>query len=36
MLGAAWQAGLVPVGEEALLRAIEINGADVEGGTRRP
>ena len=31
MLGAAWQAGLVPVGEEALLRAIEINGADVEG-----
>ncbi len=33
MLGAAWQAGLVPLGEEALLRAIEINGADVEGNT---
>ena len=31
MLGAAWQAGLVPLGEEALLRAIEINGAGVEG-----
>ena len=31
MLGAAWQAGLVPVGQEALLRAIEINGAGVEG-----
>ena len=31
ILGAAWQSGLVPVGEEALLRAIEINGADVEG-----
>jgi indolepyruvate ferredoxin oxidoreductase len=31
MLGAAWQAGLVPVGDAALLRAIEINGANVEG-----
>ena len=31
MLGAAWQAGLIPVGEAALLRAIEINGANVEG-----
>ena len=26
MLGAAWQAGLVPVGEAALMRAIELNG----------
>ena len=26
MLGAAWQAGLVPVGEGALMRAIELNG----------
>jgi indolepyruvate ferredoxin oxidoreductase len=31
MLGAAWQAGLVPVSEEAILRAIELNGAGVEG-----
>jgi indolepyruvate ferredoxin oxidoreductase len=31
MLGAAWQAGLVPLGEEALVRAIEINGTGVEG-----
>ncbi len=34
MLGAAWQAGLVPLSEAALLRAIEINGASVEGNTR--
>jgi indolepyruvate ferredoxin oxidoreductase len=26
MLGAAWQAGLVPVGHAALMRAIELNG----------
>ena len=26
MLGAAWQAGLVPLGEESLMRAIELNG----------
>jgi indolepyruvate ferredoxin oxidoreductase len=31
MLGAAWQAGLLPLGEASLLRAIEINGAGVEG-----
>ncbi len=31
MLGAAWQAGLLPVGEAALTRAIELNGAGVEG-----
>lgn len=30
LLGYAWQKGLVPVGEEALLRAIELNGAAVE------
>jgi indolepyruvate ferredoxin oxidoreductase len=29
MLGAAWQAGLVPVGLAALERAIELNGAAV-------
>jgi indolepyruvate ferredoxin oxidoreductase len=30
MLGAAFQQGLVPVGEAALLRAIELNGVAVE------
>ncbi len=34
MLGAAWQAGLLPLGREALLRAIELNGAGVEGNKR--
>ncbi|QPH53806.1 indolepyruvate ferredoxin oxidoreductase family protein [Pontivivens ytuae] len=31
MLGAAWQAGMVPLSHDALYRAIEINGAGVEG-----
>jgi indolepyruvate ferredoxin oxidoreductase len=31
MLGAAWQAGLVPLGADALMRAIEINGVGVDG-----
>ena len=30
MLGFAWQKGLVPVSLEALLRAIELNGVDIE------
>jgi indolepyruvate ferredoxin oxidoreductase len=30
MLGFAWQKGLVPVSLESLLRAIELNGVDVE------
>ncbi len=30
MLGYAWQKGLVPLSGEAILRAIEINGAAVE------
>jgi indolepyruvate ferredoxin oxidoreductase len=30
MLGAAWQQGLVPVSHEALMRAIELNGVEVE------
>jgi indolepyruvate ferredoxin oxidoreductase len=30
LLGMAWQRGLVPVGEAALLRAIELNGAAVK------
>jgi indolepyruvate ferredoxin oxidoreductase len=34
MLGAAWQSGLVPLSEAALRRAIEINGAGVEGNLR--
>jgi indolepyruvate ferredoxin oxidoreductase len=29
LLGLAWQRGLVPVGEGAILRAIELNGASV-------
>jgi indolepyruvate ferredoxin oxidoreductase len=31
MLGAAWQQGLVPLSHAALMRAIELNGAGVEG-----
>jgi indolepyruvate ferredoxin oxidoreductase len=30
MLGFAWQKGLVPVSLDALLRAIELNGVDIE------
>ena len=30
LLGMAWQLGLVPVGESAILRAIELNGAAVK------
>ncbi len=30
MLGYAWQKGWVPVGHDALMRAIELNGAAVE------
>ena len=30
MLGYAWQRGLVPIGEDALMRAIELNGTAVE------
>ncbi|MFH1158659.1 MAG: indolepyruvate ferredoxin oxidoreductase family protein [Pseudomonadota bacterium] len=29
MLGFAWQKGLIPVSQESLLRAIELNGVDV-------
>ncbi len=29
LMGMAWQAGLLPVGEEALLKAIELNGTAV-------
>jgi indolepyruvate ferredoxin oxidoreductase len=29
LLGLAWQRGLVPVGEAAIMRAIELNGASV-------
>jgi indolepyruvate ferredoxin oxidoreductase len=30
MVGFAWQRGLIPVGEAAILRAIEINGASID------
>src|SRR5690606_36071226 len=30
MLGVAWQRGLVPVSLDALMRAVELNGAAVE------
>ncbi len=31
MLGAAWQAGLIPLSREAIEKAIELNGAGVDG-----
>ncbi|MEM8843165.1 MAG: indolepyruvate ferredoxin oxidoreductase family protein, partial [Pseudomonadota bacterium] len=34
MLGAAWQAGMVPLSAEALRKAIELNGAAVQGNLR--
>jgi indolepyruvate ferredoxin oxidoreductase len=34
MLGYAWQRGLVPLSEESLLRAIELNGVAVEMNKR--
>ncbi len=34
ILGAAWQRGLVPLSEEAILAAIGLNGAAVEANTR--
>ncbi|MEM9642200.1 MAG: indolepyruvate ferredoxin oxidoreductase family protein [Pseudomonadota bacterium] len=33
MLGAAWQAGLIPLSEAAILKAIELNGAGVAGNS---
>ena len=34
MLGAAWQRGLVPLTHDAILRAIELNGAAVDRNKR--
>jgi indolepyruvate ferredoxin oxidoreductase len=34
VFGAAWQRGLIPVGREAILKAIELNGAAVERNQR--
>ncbi|SOH94526.1 indolepyruvate ferredoxin oxidoreductase [Monaibacterium marinum] len=34
MLGAAWQAGLVPLSFESLMRAVELNGAGIDGNKR--
>jgi len=34
LLGAAWQAGLIPISAEAIRKAIELNGAGVEGNLK--
>lgn len=34
MLGFAWQSGLVPVSNEAILRAIELNGVELENNKK--
>ncbi len=34
MLGFAWQKGLVPVSEDAILRAVELNGVAVEANRK--
>jgi len=34
MLGAAWQNGLLPVSGDSLMRAIELNGVEVENNKR--
>jgi len=34
LLGAAWQAGMVPLSAEAIRKAIELNGAGVKGNLR--
>ncbi|ETX15550.1 MFS transporter [Roseivivax halodurans JCM 10272] len=34
LLGSAWQRGLVPLPKDALMEAIELNGAAVEGNKR--
>ena len=34
ILGAAWQNGMVPLSREAILRAVELNGAAVERNQR--
>ena len=34
IFGAAWQMGLIPLSQEAIRRAIELNGAAVEGNLR--
>ncbi|MEM7431112.1 MAG: indolepyruvate ferredoxin oxidoreductase family protein [Pseudomonadota bacterium] len=34
MLGAAWQKGLVPISFNALMRAIELNGVEIDNNKR--
>ena len=34
LFGAAWQRGLVPIGHDAILQAIRLNGADVDRNLR--
>ena len=31
LVGAAWQKGLIPLSEEAILEAIKLNGASIQG-----
>ncbi|MEX2517783.1 MAG: indolepyruvate ferredoxin oxidoreductase family protein [Paracoccaceae bacterium] len=31
VLGAAWQMGRIPIGREAIMKAIELNGAGIDG-----
>ena len=34
ILGAAWQKGMLPISQDAIMKAIELNGAGVEGNKR--
>jgi indolepyruvate ferredoxin oxidoreductase len=34
VLGAAWQMGLIPLSEDAILRAVALNGASVDGNKK--
>ena len=34
ILGSAWQRGLVPLSHEAIMKAVELNGAGVEGNLK--
>ncbi len=34
IFGAAWQNGLIPISRDAILRAVELNGAGIEGNKR--
>src|SRR6185503_8791930 len=34
MVGYAWQKGLIPIGEAAIMQAVELNGAAVESNKK--